>query len=118
MIYAHQCIVISADFAVTDDQAEALDPARHRASPPDGSGTPLGDIVPVEEVTTPTTSRPNRSRFGRYLAFVRERRRQDEHPQEGQNEQASVGGNRDGTGSVGRRNRRGRGGEQMGPGPF
>lgn len=111
-------MVISTDFAATDDQPETSDPVRHRASPSDASGTPLGDIVPVEEVTTPTAGRPNRSRFGRYLAFVRERRRQDDPPQERQSEQASVGGNSDGTGSVGRRNRRGRGGEQMGPGPF
>jgi hypothetical protein len=106
------CADLFADFAAPEDQADAAEMPRHNPSPSDASVTvDPSSASPTTEQATGSAGRQQRSRFGRYLAFVRERRRAD-----GQ-EEGEATGRSSADGGSGRRNRRERA-VQMGPGPF
>ncbi|KAJ9101202.1 hypothetical protein QFC21_003421 [Naganishia friedmannii] len=111
------CPLCRKDFAAPEEETADTLP-RPVGNSSSEAASPSDPTFADEPPASGSTGRQNRSRFGRYLAFVRrERRRQDD---DGGGEVAQAGTSRlqRGAGSAGRSSRRATRAEQMGPGPF
>ncbi|KAJ9118676.1 hypothetical protein QFC22_003896 [Naganishia vaughanmartiniae] len=112
------CPLCRKDFAAPEEEASDTLPRPAAHSLPEAA-SPSDPTFTEEPPTSGSTGRQNRSRFGRYLAFVRRERRRAGNDEAGEVEQAGATARlHRGAGSEGRRSRRGTRAEQMGPGPF